>query len=146
TLTGDELEQVVYHLAHILCPVQESANGTRYCIVASEDPLSVLLCCLAAWRSDFVVVLPNNLRPLTLDQLSTARFATGTDSAPHPRLDDASVDQALSLFKKGGPTKAPAKSHITAAQTAIICFTSGSTGKPEPHQKSARQVLGEAQL
>lgn len=158
SFTGKQLNQVVQTLMAQLSLSFKSGEDPRYCLVAAEDPLTVLLCCLAIWRSQAIAVLPNNLRPTALSALRVAPFqSTEFEQAEltqskanqriHPLLDDAALAQALaSLVPEWRAPEVEFIENIQAEDVALLCFTSGSTGQPQCHEKRARQVLGEASL
>lgn len=148
SLTGIELNQIVQRLMVQLSASFFASESVRYVIVAAEDPLTVLLSCLAVWRSQKVAVLPNNLRPSTLNELRNAQFGQA-DPGPffHPLLDDSSMAQALQTLDRQMPDNDIAGVEtLSEDEVLLLCFTSGSTGQAQCHEKLARQVLGEAAL
>jgi len=152
SFTGPELEQVVAQLARRLLSQSQGptdprgSTPQRYCVVASEDPLGILLMCLAALRAQHVVVLPNNLRPATLEELRHTPFEEHSSGVvAHPVLDDRQLEHALGE-RAVGETPAGLRQAIGGDELAVVCFTSGSSGAPQAHRKWARQVLGEAQF
>ncbi len=144
--SANDLEGIVRRLAVSIQAQSSTEAPSGYCIVASEDPLTVLLSCLAVWRSGRVVVLPNNLKAPTLQDLRTSRFSDRPQKSVHPLLDGRCFEEALRT-RAQAPAHSPfSRSHIEEEAPVVICFTSGSTGTPKAHEKNARQVLGEAQL
>lgn len=152
SISGPQLEKVVLRLAGQLKSGDAARSEStqepirqRYCVVASEDPLSILLLCLAALRAHHTVVLPNNLLPATLQDLRQARLDGHAPQGAHPLLDDRAVDQAMNGQLLESPPSA-LRAQIDGDEWAVVCFTSGSSGVPQAHHKRARQVLGEAQF
>ncbi len=145
-LDASELEHLTCRLELFLLGSARNSSTSSYCIVASEDPLTVILSCIAAWRSKHIVVLPNNLRERSLDELKTTFFGAQESPLPHPQLDDVTFQNALLGLDEAKPRHTSIQTRLEEDELCLICFTSGSTGRPQPHEKRARQVLGEARL
>lgn len=149
--TAAELECIVGRLSKKLSngTARDRPPGRSYCVVASEDPLAILLISLAALRANHVVVLPNNLRKATLDEVKRTRFSDAQlveegSTRPHTLLDDRDLEAAI-RDNEPPPQLGSVRLAIDADEPALICFTSGSTGAPRAHEKTAGQALGEAQ-
>ncbi|MCH2109777.1 MAG: AMP-binding protein [Polyangiaceae bacterium] len=132
-----------------------SAKQNRSYLVASSSPLQIALLCTAAWRKKERLILPPNIQEETLRRIA-AEESQGTVILVQP---DDLAPLLRELFLETSPSSCEVRSapsisnvleqtlaEIPQDQILLTCYTSGSTGRPEPHEKSARQLLGEAKM
>ena len=143
-LSGLELRHLIgasmQHLRGLIGPRSTAFS----CILASGDPVEVAIAALATWRLGGRVILPPNLRTTTLSRLQE-RLGAHDIPVVMPRLTLNLLDRATTESDASTGSE-QWQTAIDSDDTILTCYTSGTTGEPEAADKTARQLLGEAQL
>jgi acyl-coenzyme A synthetase/AMP-(fatty) acid ligase len=117
-------------------------------MVACNDRYLQTVVSLACWRAGGVAALPPNGRQETIDGLCAAR---GISLVVHDGGGTGGLDVRPLLEEAGaqgpGASTGALEALVFAADQPLVCvYTSGSTGQHVACRKTARQLLGEAEV
>ena len=107
-------------------------------LLLSEDAYAIAVGLLATLYAERIVVLPANLQPGHIDELSHR-----IDGILAHEQGVSSVARVLPIFGHDLPTKARTLGPFDTSRAEVVLHTSGTTGTPVPVHKSVRCLEAE---